>query len=64
MDKELKKLLRKLEDQGWRIEPTRKGTKALPPDTSKSVVMIHHTPSDRRAWSNMLSALRRSGFQG
>ena len=61
--KSLKKLFKELEsEQGARIETRRKGWMISPPDTSRSAVMIHKTPSDRRAWANMLSELRRSGF--
>ena len=61
--KSLKKLFKELEsEQGARIETRRNGWMIYPPDTSRSAVMIHKTPSDRRAWANMLSELRRSGF--
>lgn len=61
--KSLKKLFKELEsEQGARIETRRKGWMIYPPDTSRSAVMVHKTPSDRRAWANMLSELRRSGF--
>ncbi|EGR97270.1 hypothetical protein [Cutibacterium namnetense] len=61
--KSLKKLFKELEsEQGARIEIRRKGWMIYPPDASRSAVMIHKTPSDRRAWANMLSELRRSGF--
>lgn len=61
--KSLKKLFKELEsEQGARIEIRRKGWMIYPPDVSRSAVMIHKTPSDRRAWANMLSELRRSGF--
>lgn len=61
--KSLKKLFKELEsEQGARIETRRKGWMIYPPDTSRSAVMVYKTPSDRRAWANMLSELRRSGF--
>ena len=64
MHKELKKLIRTLEDQGWRLTEKKSGYTAYPPDKAKGPVMIHKTPSDHRAWANMLSELRRSGYQG
>lgn len=64
MDKELKKLLRELEHQGWRLKTGTRGIMAYPPDKTRPIVAIHRTPSDHRAWANMLAALRRSGFQG
>jgi hypothetical protein len=63
MDKGLKTLLRKLEAQGWELRETKKGFYAVPPDESKPMVMIHLTPSDRRAWNNMMGFLKRSGFR-
>lgn len=62
MGKELRKLLDKLEQQGARVEQTKKGLMVYPPDKTKSAVMIHRTPSDRRSWANMISELRRAGF--
>lgn len=64
MRKDLKKVFTSLEAQGWRIEPRKNGWFAYPPDKSKSIVTIHGTPSDRRAWDNMMAALRRSGYTG
>lgn len=64
MDKDLAKVLTELEAQGWRIEQRKKGVMAIPPDKSKPIVTIHKTPSDRRAWNNMMAALRRSGYLG
>lgn len=63
MRKELLELIKKLEaEQGARVETTKSGWMVYPPDKSKPGVAIHGTPSDRRAWANMRSELRRSGF--
>ncbi|WP_311478373.1 hypothetical protein [uncultured Gulosibacter sp.] len=64
MEKELKKLIRNLEDQGWTVKQKKSGYMLYPPDITKNPVMIHLTASDRRAWANMLAELRRSGYQG
>ncbi len=48
--------------QGWRIEPKRRGVMFLPADRTKAAVMWHRTPSDRRALANFLAELKRSGF--
>lgn len=61
-DKALKKLFTELERQGGEIRETRKGWMIYPPDEDADLVLIHGTPSDRRAWANMISQLRRSGF--
>lgn len=40
---------------------------AFPPRdgrTDTSPVTIHKTPSDRRAWHNLLGQLRRRGYRG
>lgn len=63
--KNLRKLVKDAESQGW----TRKELKGgklmlLPPDKTKPGVTVHLTPSDSRAWKNMLAAMRRSGFRG
>ena len=63
MGNDLKKLLKTLEtEQGAVIKAKNKGWVIYPPDKAKPAVMIHRTPSDRRAWANMISELRRSGF--
>lgn len=46
---------------GWRVEVKDKGWMVYPPDKTKSGVMIHKTPSDWRAWKNVLSELRKRG---
>lgn len=61
-DKRLKGLLMELEGQGFRLKELKAGWMALPPDKTKPGVTIHKTPSDARAWANMLAALRRSGY--
>lgn len=60
----MKALFAELESQGWELRPTKAGWFAIPPDEAKPMVAIHRTPSDHRAWNNMLAHLRRSGFQG
>jgi predicted RNA binding protein YcfA (HicA-like mRNA interferase family) len=62
VNKEMKQLFEKLEAQGWKIE-LRKGGHymATPPDPTKPIVVMSHTPSDHRDWANTISRLRRSG---
>lgn len=62
LDKRTKKLLKTLEAQGARLKKRKSGYMAFPPDRSKRAVMIHLTPSDHRAWDNMIAELRKSGF--
>lgn len=62
--KDLQKILEALEDQGWRVEETKRGHyMAYPPDKSQGPVSIGGTPSDRRALMNALSLLERRGFR-
>lgn len=50
-------------DQGWDVEPTTNHIKFIPPDKSKPLVIAAATTTDHRAAANLLSQLRRSGFQ-
>lgn len=61
MDKDTKKIVAKLIAQGWRIDESGKHPKAYPPDRTKPMVTISSTPSDHRAYKNMVAQLRRSG---
>lgn len=63
MKKDFKNLLKNLDLAGWRIKSVKSGWIVYPPDPSQSGVTIHGTPSDHRAWNNMMSELRRRGFQ-
>lgn len=62
LEKRLKSLFKKLKEQGWEINPSKKGWMVVPPDKSKPMVTIHGTPSDNRSWKNMIAQLKRSGF--
>lgn len=60
--KDIKKLIRRIQTwQGWRVEERSKGWMVYPPDKTKPAITIHRTPSDHRAWRNMISQLRRAG---
>lgn len=59
--KETKNLIRKLQAQGWRLKEIKAGWMAYSPD-GVTKVTIHKTPSDHRAWGNMISLLRKGGF--
>lgn len=47
--------------QGWVARPTKKGVMFLSPD-GRSKVMVHGTPSDRRALLNARAAFRAGGL--
>lgn len=59
--KELTRLIRQLEEQGWHVEATKSGWMAYSPDGINKT-SIHKTPSDHRAWKNLISNLRKGGF--
>lgn len=60
--KEVKRLIAEARTwSGWRVEEISKGWMIFPPDKSLSGVTVHKTPSDWRAWKNILSELRRRG---
>lgn len=64
--KQIREVLKQVEEQGWRVEDKTDGWMVFPPLDGRAgttPVMIHKTPSDRRAWQNVLAALRRSGFR-
>lgn len=64
MQKDFKKLIRRAEDQGWRVEKKKSGGKVLIyPPNGMSPVTIHQTNSDKRALKNTLSAMKQRGFE-
>lgn len=61
--KEGRKLVKALQEQGWRVEPTKKGHfLAYAPD-GVGLVTIPGTPSDSRSLRNTISDLRKHGFK-
>lgn len=59
--KDIKLLVRDLEANGWTIRDG-KHYVAKPPDKSMEIVTFSKTPSDNRAWLNILAQLRKSGY--
>jgi hypothetical protein len=63
MDSATRKYIRAAEEQGWKVEVTRKGYLAFYPlDKEKTCVIRAKTPSDWRADRAFLSEMRRRGF--
>ena len=61
--KELKRLIGIAREQGWTVEPTRKGHWWFrPPNPAAGQVLVAGTPSDHRAWKNVVAELRRKGL--
>jgi hypothetical protein len=55
-------LLALAEQQGYRVQPTKKGYRVLAPGGAGSVC-LHRTPSDSRAIKNSEADLRRIGVK-
>lgn len=62
MDKDLKKLLKKLEAQGHTIRYTRKGHPVVLHKDGIGRVTFSGTPSDHRSLLNAIAKLRKNGF--
>jgi hypothetical protein len=55
-------LVNRAEEQGFKVETTRKGWRVLARD-GKGMAHLHRTPGDHRAFKNSKSDLRRIGVQ-
>lgn len=62
--KDIRKLLKSLEAQGWRVERTKKGHYVAYAPDGVGRVTIPGTPSDHRSMKNTLADLRRHGYNG
>lgn len=63
MGKELKKLIKAAEKQGWRVQPTKKGhVKFYSPD-GKHIVTAAGTSGGGRSGANLLAQLKRYGYK-
>ncbi len=62
MNKEVRRLMKELREQGWRVEGRKSKSVAFSPD-GRVVVPIHHTPSDQRSMANTVSQLKRGGYR-
>ncbi|QPE04143.1 hypothetical protein IT882_13175 [Microbacterium schleiferi] len=61
MHKELKKIAKALEAQGFDLEVTSRGHLIVSRDGQK-ITTFAGTPSDGRSWKNSLAYARRAGF--
>lgn len=62
MNKEVRRLIKELREQGWRVEKRTSKSVAFSPD-GRVFVPIHHTPSDKRSMQNTISQLKRGGYR-
>jgi hypothetical protein len=58
---DLRKLVKRVERAGWRVEPTRDGWKMFSPNGT-DIVTVHTSSSDKRALKNTVGDLRRAGL--
>ena len=63
MDKDLRKLLKALEDAGYEPVETKKGHWIILDRDGRRVTTFAGTPSDHRSWLNSLAPLKRRGFR-
>lgn len=61
MHKELKKIVKALEAQGFEVEPTRGGHQVVRKDGIR-ITTFAGTPGDGRSWKNGLAHCKRAGF--
>jgi hypothetical protein len=62
VNKDIKKLMRSLADQGFDVEPTKKGHLRVYLD-GIWVTTLPGTPSDWRSYRNAVAALKRAGYK-
>lgn len=61
MDKEMRKIAKALERQGFDVKVTKRGHISVSKD-GRFVVVFAGTPSDWRGMRNALAAMKRAGF--
>lgn len=61
--KEIKEIVKAAEEQGWRVKATKRGHLMFFAPDGINKVTAGGTPSDYRALANLLSDLRRYGFE-
>ncbi len=62
MKKELKKIVKALEEQGFEVTPTSDGHQLVRKD-GRRITTFSGSPSDHRSWKNSLNHARRAGFR-
>lgn len=62
MKRDYEKIIDAAIRQKWRVERSKKNQVKFYPPNSRVMIVASGTPSDRRAIHNLLSQLRREGF--
>ncbi len=60
---DFKKIQRRAEDQGWRVEKRKEYWLFFPIDKTQPPCRIAGTPSSSRSWVNFLSDLKKRGIK-
>lgn len=61
-NKDVRRLIQLIQTwAGWRVVESKKGWMVYPADKTQAPIAIHGTNSDRRAYQNIVSRLRRAG---
>lgn len=60
---DLKKVAKRAEQQGWRVEKRNEYWYFWPPDKTTPPARIAGTPSSQRSWRNFVADLKRKGYR-
>jgi hypothetical protein len=60
---ELRKVRKRAQDQGWRVEKRKEYWLFFPPDKAQPPARIAGTPSSQPSWANFLADLKRKGYR-
>ncbi len=60
---DLRKIRRRAEQQGWRVEKRKEYWIFYPPDKSLIPCRIAGTPSSSQSWVNFMSCMKRKGYK-
>jgi hypothetical protein len=60
---DLKKIQRRAEEQGWRVEKRKKHWLFFPPDKEQPPCKMVSTPSSSRSPANFLACLKQKGYK-
>jgi hypothetical protein len=60
---DLRKITKRAEDQGWRVQKRKEYWLFFPRDRSEAPCRIAGTPGSQRSWRNFLACLRRKGYK-
>lgn len=63
-ESDLREVMKRAQEQGWRIDKRKEYWFLFPPDQSKAPVRIAGTGHTKgRGWRNFLAAMKRNGYR-